>query len=203
MNARIKYSVLLVGVGIILAFLPFDASRSFRLRPSELLAKSVSEDHFVTVDQVARFLNNEDHTVQLIDLRSAVQFREFNIPGSINIPFSDFSNPVWEAYLNQKEMKNIFYGNGNQTAGYAWVISTGMGFENNFIMKGGLNEWFKTVMLSEFSGDKITPIENARFETRLNARKIFTQINSLPDSLKTQYFNSKRLKEKKLDGGCE
>jgi len=69
-------------------------------------------------------------------------------------------------------------------------------------MKGGLNEWFKTVMLSQYSGDKITATENALFENRLNARKAFTQINSLPDSLKTKFFNAKRLMQSKLDGGC-
>ncbi len=203
MNARIKYSVLLVGVGIILAFLPFNAVRSFQLRPGELLAKSVSEDHYFIVDQVARFLNNEDSTVQLIDLRSAQQFSECNIPGSINIPLSDLLNPMWEQTLNQKNVKIIFYGNGDQTANYAWTIATGLGYPNIYVMKGGLNEWFDTVMLSRFSGEKITPAENARFETRLNARKIFTQINSLPDSLKTQFFNAKRLTQSKLDGGCE
>jgi rhodanese-related sulfurtransferase len=203
MNARIKYSTLLLGVGIILAFLPFNAARSFQLKPSELLAKSVSGDIYFSVDQVARFLNSEDSTVQLIDIRSAAQFKDCNIPGSINIPFSDFSNPLWEGYLNQKKLKNIYYGNDDQTAGYAWTIATGMDYGNNFVMKGGLNEWFKTVMLTRFSGENITPAENARFENRLNARKIFTQINSLPDSLKTKYFNAKRLTESKLDGGCE
>ncbi|HZL11452.1 MAG TPA: rhodanese-like domain-containing protein [Prolixibacteraceae bacterium] len=203
MNTRIKYSILLLGVGLILAFLPFNANRSFQLRPSELLAQSVSESIYFSVDQVARFVNNEDSTVQLIDLRSSEQFKECNIPGSINIPFSDFTNPVWEGYLNQKDLKNIFYGNGDETTNYAWTIATGMGYANNYIMKGGLNEWFKTVMLSQFSGEQITPLENARFENRLNARKSFTQINSLPDSLKTQYFNAKRLTIAKLDGGCE
>lgn len=203
MNARIKYSVLLLGVGIILAFLPFDAVRSFQLKPRELLAQSVSGDSYFSVDQVARLINNEDSTVQLIDVRSPEEFKACNIPGSVNIPFSDFSNPVWEGYLNQKEVKNIFYGNGDQTACYAWTIATGLGYGTNFVMKGGLNEWFKTVMLSEFSGEKITPVENARFENRFRARKIFTQINSLPDSLKTLYFDAKRLTESKLDGGCE
>lgn len=203
MNARIKYSVLLIGVGIILAFLPFNAAKSFQLRPSELLAESVSNDRFFSVDQVARFLNNEDSTIQLIDVRSADEFKKFNIPGSINIPFADFSNPVWEGYLNQKKLKNIYYGNGDQTASYAWTIATGLGYGTNYVMNGGLNEWFKTVMLSQFSGEKITPPENALFENRFNARKIFTQINSLPDSLKTKYFNAKRLTASKLDGGCE
>lgn len=203
MDARIKYSVLLVGVGIILAFLPFNASKSFNLNVNELLTKSASENMYFSVDQVAHFVNSEDSTVQIIDLRSPEEFKECNIPGAINIPFSNLLNPVWEPTINQKEIKNIFYGNGDQTANYAWTIATGLGYPENYVMKGGLNEWFKTVMLSQFSGEKITPAENARFETRLNARKTFTELNSLPDSLKTRFFNAKRLTQSKLDGGCE
>ena len=203
MNARIRFSIMLIGVGIIMAFLPFSTAKLFHLEADELLSKSVSDEMYFSVDQVSRFINNEDTTYQLIDVRSAEQFKSFNIPGSINIPFSDFANPKWEAYLNQKGLKNIYYGNGDQTASYAWTISTGLGYGNNFIMKGGLNEWFKTVMLSQFEGENITPRENALFENRFNARKIFTQINSLPDSLKTHYFNAKHLQASKLDGGCE
>jgi len=202
MDARIRYSVLLVGLGIILAFLPFDAAQTFQLKSNELLSRSASEDMYFSVDQVARAVNSEDSTVQIIDVRSAKQFRECNIPSSINIPFDDLQNPMWEATLNQRKVKNILYGNGDQTASYAWTIVTGLGYPNNYVMKGGLNEWFRTVMLSHYSGEKITPAENARFENRLNARKAFTQINSLPDSLKTKFFNAKRLNQSKLDGGC-
>jgi len=202
MDARIKYSVLLVGVGIILAFLPFDAAQTFQLKSNELLARSASDSMYISVDQVARAVNSEDSTIQIIDVRSASQFRACNIPSSINIPFDDLQNPLWEATLNQKKVKNILYGNGDQTANYAWTIVTGLGYPNNYVMKGGLNEWFRTVMLSQYSGEKITPAENARFENRLNARKAFTQINSLPDSLKTKFFNAKRLNQSKLDGGC-
>lgn len=202
MDARIKYSVLLVGVGMILAFLPFDAAQTFQLKSNELLARSASDSMYISVDQVARAVNSEDSTVQIIDVRSATQFRACNIPSSINIPFDDLQNPLWEATLNQKKVKNILYGNGDQTANYAWTIVTGLGYPNNYVMKGGLNEWFHTVMLSQYSGEKITPAENARFENRLNARKAFTQINSLPDSLKTKFFNAKRLNQSKLDGGC-
>ena len=57
-------------------------------------------------------------------------------------------------------------------------------------------------MLTKFEGEKITPRENALFENRYKARDIFTQINSLPDSLKTKFFDAKRLQRSKLDGGC-
>lgn len=203
MDARIKYSLLLVGIGIILAFLPFNASDSFLLKSDELLSKSASKENYLVVDQVARMINKEDSTIQLIDLREAGQFKECNIPGSINIPFSDLLNPLWEGTFNQKGIKKIFYGNGDQTANWAWSIATGLGYKNNFVMKGGLNEWYKTVMLSQFKGEKITPLENALYETRFNARKAFTQINSLPDSLKSRYFKAKDIKQLKLDGGCQ
>lgn len=203
MNARIKISVILVGMGLILAFLPFNASRTFRLKPTELLSKSLSNEIYFTADQVARFVNNEDSTIQLIDLRSEKEYKVCNIPGSVNIPFEDLLNPDWQAYLNQPEMKIIFYGNGDLNANSAWTISSGLGYETCFVMKGGLNEWYKTVMLTQFSGEKITPRENAIFENRFKARKIFTEINSLPDSIKAQFMAEKRLKESQLDGGCE
>lgn len=203
MDARIKYSILLVSIGLIVAFLPSNTSESFHLKSDDLLNKSFSEEMWVSVDQVARYMNNEDSTVQIIDLRSSGQYRECNIPGSINIPCADLLNPLWEGTINQKEVKNIFYANDDQIACYAWTIATGLGYKNNFIMKGGLNEWFKTVMLSQFSGQKITPVENALFGNRMNARETFTQINSLPDSLKSGFFNAKRVKQSKLDGGCE
>lgn len=203
MNTRIKLSIFLVGAGILLAFLPYNAAKSFQLKPGELLEKANSSEIYFTVDQVARFINNEDSTVQLIDIRSEEAYNVCNIPGAINIPFADLLNPDWEGYINQTAVKNIFYGNGDQLSNSAWTVITGLGFENSFVMKGGLNEWYKTVMLSEFSGDKITPRENVLFENRFKARKTFTQINSLPDSLKTQFLAARRLKEAQLDGGCE
>lgn len=203
MNTRIKLSVFLVGAGILLAFLPFNAAKSFQLKPDELLEKANSNEIYFTVDQVARFVNTEDSTIQLIDIRSEEAYNVCNIPGAINIPFADLLNPDWEGYINQTAVRNIFYGNGDQLSNSAWTVVAGLGFENSFVMKGGLNEWYKTVMLSEFSGDKITPRENVLFENRFKARKTFTQINSLPDSLKTQFLAARRLKEAQLDGGCE
>jgi rhodanese-related sulfurtransferase len=203
MDARIKYSVLLVGVGIILAFLPFNPSNSFRLKADELLNRSVSEEMYFSVDQVARMVNSEDSTVQIIDLRDAEEFKICNIPGSINIPFNDLLNPQWEPVLNQKKVKNVLYSNDDQTANYAWTIVTGMDYPNIYAMKGGLNEWFKTVMLSQYSGEMITPAENARFENRSNARKTFTQINTrrwLRINLKIRnYEQTKKFKHRDPD----
>jgi len=203
MNARIQITVLLAGMGILLAFMPNPSSKKFKLKPAELLTKSASDEIYFSVDEVARFMNNEDSTIQLIDIRSPEEFRKCNIPGSVNIPFEDLLNPNWSGYFNQKNIRTVFYGNSDQNANVVWTIATGLGYHNFCVMKGGLNEWYKTVMFTRFEGEKITPRENALFENRYRARTVFTQINSLPDSLKTKYFDAKRLQQSKLDGGCE
>lgn len=201
MNTRVKISVLLIGLGVLLAFIPGGNGKTFRLKPGELVEKTAQEKLF-TVDEVARFVNNEDSTVQIIDVRSEDEFMACNIPGSVNIPLEKLTESGLENMLTSKNVRTIFYSNDDLLASMALTTATGMGTDNVFVMKGGLNEWFQTVMLSEYSGETITARENALFENRFKARAAFNQFNSLPDSLKTKYFDAKRLQQKKLDGGC-
>ena len=142
-------------------------------------------------------------TVRIIDLRSPEEFRSFNIPGSINLPYREFLTNDPGSILNNKDLSYILYSNGDFDSNYAIVLAKGMNIKNVFVMKGGLNEWFRTVMNSSFTGTRITARENALFETRTRARNMFTEINSLPDSLKQKFFEAKHLAVKKLDGGCE
>jgi rhodanese-related sulfurtransferase len=203
MNMREKFSVLLLFLGLILALLPLSGNRSFVLKPDKLLSEITGSNPHFTVDQVARFIVLEDSTVQLIDLRSPEEFKNFNIPGSVNIPYKELLDKDPSVFPGSIDMKKIFYSNGDFDSNFAVVIAAGLGYKNNYTMKGGLNEWFITIMNSEFKGEKISARENALFETRTKARKLFTEINSLPDSLKLKMLKSRHFDPKKLDGGCE
>jgi rhodanese-related sulfurtransferase len=203
MNARINISVVLLLLGLILVFLPPEGKYTLRTRPGELLYELMNKETEFTVDQVARFIVSEDSSIQLIDLRSVEEFHQCNIPGSVNIPYRGLLTSDLESILSREYVRTIFYSNDDLKSNYALVIARGLGYRNNYTMKGGLNEWFNTVMHSEFRGDKITPRENALFEIRTKAKKIFTEINSMPDSLKARYFSLRRIEATKLDGGCE
>ena len=203
MNTREKFSVGLLSLGFILALLPLSANRSFTVKPQKLLSEVLNEKTFFTVDQVARFVISDDSTVQIIDLRSPEEFRSVNIPGSINVPYDELLNNDHGSFLNNGNIKNIFYSNGDFDSNFALVTARGLNYKNTYVMKGGLNEWFNTVMNSSFSGERISARENALFETRTRARKLFTEINSLPDSLKLKFIEAKHIAAKKLDGGCE
>jgi rhodanese-related sulfurtransferase len=203
MNAREKLSAVLLSLGLILALLPLSSNRSFNVNPGNLLKEATDQNTYLTADQVARFIASEDNTIQLIDVRSQEEFRNFSIPGSLNVPYNEFLNNDPARFLNNRKTKYIFYSNGDLYSNYAIIIARGLKYNNTYVMKGGLNEWFSTVMNSSFTGERISARENALFESRTRARKMFTEINSLPDSLKQKFIDSKRIAAKKLDGGCE
>ena len=203
MNTRVKFSIILLGLGLILALLPLSGSRSFTVNPKKLLSEVLDNSTYFTVDQVAKFMVFEDSSVQIIDLRTPEEFRTLNIPGSINVPYSKLLDNDPGSFLNNGKTRNIFYSNGDFDSNYAIAIVRGLNFSNTYVMKGGLNEWFNTVMNSNFTGERISARENALFETRTRARKMFNEMNSMPDSLKMKFIRSKHIAAKKLDGGCE
>jgi rhodanese-related sulfurtransferase len=200
---RAKFSIVLLCLGLILAFLPRSGNSSFSVRPQNLLSEMMDNSTYYSVDQVARFVVAEDSTVQVIDLRTPEEFRRLNIPGSINLPYNTFIDRNPASILNNGKTRNIFYSNGDFDSNYALAISRGLNIKNTYVMKGGLNEWYNTIMNSSFTGEKITARENALFEARTRAKKMFTEMNSLSDSLKAKFFQTKHLTAKKLDGGCE
>ena len=203
MNTREKISVILMCLGIILALLPLTGSRSFMVKPQKVLAEALDEKSWFTVDQVARFVTSEDTSVLLIDLRSPAEFSELNIPGSVNIPYGQFIDIAPGTIPGTGNMKNILYSNGDIDANNAYVIAKGLKINNIYVMKGGLNEWFNTVINSRFTGERISARENALYENRKKAAIMFSEINSLPDSLKRRYYEARHVAAKKLDGGCE
>jgi rhodanese-related sulfurtransferase len=200
---RKKITVILLLSGLVLALLPLTANRSFMVKPEKLLSEVLNSDVSFTVDQVARMIVNEDSTIRLIDLRPPEEFKKLSIPGSVNVPYNDFIKSDLYTYMNDRNTRNIFYSNSGIYSNYAMVYARGMGYKNSYVMEGGLSEWFNTVMESKFTGERISARENALYETRTKAAQLFTQINSMPDSLKAVFMAANKFSANKLDGGCE
>lgn len=203
MKIRKELSVLLLLLSLILALLPISPNRSFTTKPDKLLSDVLTKDVSFTADQVAEFIVREDSTVQLIDLRPSEEFRKQTIPGAVSIPYDEFIKEDPEIWLGNKKIRNIFYTTGDREADFALVYARGLGYYNSYVMEGGIRKWIKTVIETKFTGERITARENALFETRRRAGEMFAELNSLPDSLKTKYLESRKFSAKKLDGGCE
>lgn len=203
MNTLKQLSISFIILSLALVLIPGSGNYSFFEDSGNLSASLFNQDVYISVDRVARYMLAEDSTVQLIDLRDPAEFNTLNIPGAMNIPLDQFFDLRPETFLYNDDIKYIYYSNGDIESAYALALSRGMGYKNCFAMKGGLNAWFETIMYSSFSGKSISPRENAIYETRTRAKRFFTEINSLPDSLRLQYAESRRQAERDLDGGCE
>jgi rhodanese-related sulfurtransferase len=203
MEARKILTVVLLGLGIILAILPLTSRPSFRGNPEKVLAACLDESKYLTADEVARLVVADDSMTRLIDVRSPEEYRASCLPGAINIPLERFLNEDLSSLPGGVRERNVLYSNGDLDAAYALSVAEGLHYKGFLAMKGGLNEWHRTVMNSVFTGERITARENALFETRARAGKLFKDLNSMPDSLKIKYLAERQGEAKKLDGGCE
>ncbi len=146
MKARVILSISIVGLGLIIAAVPQNTTHPYKLTASELLEEVKGRQQFYSPDELADKLISKDPSIQLIDVRDQDDFEKFSLPGAINIPLSDLLNEQYADVLNQDVKMNILYSNGTIEANQAWMITRQLGYENNFVLEGGLNNWVETIM---------------------------------------------------------
>lgn len=200
---RKKVSLFLFLWGLILAVLPLTGNRSFSMKPETLINQVLDPGLTYSVDEIAKLIVNEDSTIRLIDLRPHEEYSKANIPGSVNVPYEQFISEDPDMYLNEREIKVILYSSDDYDSNYTLVYCRGLGYDNAYVMEGGLKEWTATIMGSRFTGSRITARENAIYEVRAKASRIYNEINALPDSLRAGRLTSAKFSARKLDGGCE
>jgi rhodanese-related sulfurtransferase len=203
MNPRIQISVLLLALSIFLLFFTVRENERFRVKPAALADWASTDTSAIPVDGVVRFLINETPGILLVDVREESTFRSVSLPGAINIPLGRISSLEYRELLNDRSGRRIFYSNGDDLSTAALTIAAGLGYQNCYRMEGGLNAWFEQVMNASFSGERLSARENALLTNRFEARRLFAQYNSLPDSLKAGIFAARQMERRKLDGGCE
>lgn len=201
-SMRIKISALLIVTAAILAFIPMKEKYSLHGNAGELLVSAIDEHSFFSADQFAKAVAHNDSTLLYLDLRSKHDFDQYSIPGSVNIPYPDFLKADLES-LMKSGLEILFIAEDDYWSNYAFVLSQGLGYHDCKVLKGGLNEWKKTMASISFSGERISARENAVFENRYKAARIVNEYNELPDSAKMQFRKAKEIERKKLDGGCE
>ncbi|MDF1546978.1 MAG: rhodanese-like domain-containing protein [Bacteroidales bacterium] len=216
-NAPIKKRYYIVSgivllLGLILLFLPFKKNRS-KVSPENLLLAISNEDRFYSPDKVAKLIISEDPSIQLIDVRTPEEFAAFSLPGAINIPLSALLDKdekgyyLWEGYLNQKIKTIVLYSNGSVYANQAWMLTKRLNFKNNYVLKGGLNSFFKTIIKAEKPLNSAPESEQELYQFRKAAAMFFggggsVDVSPSPESQPIQNLPPKKKKEKAQSGGC-
>lgn len=200
-------ALILVPLGIIIAAVPADRTKQFRLTADELLQEAGAGAQFISPDVVADMLVKKDPSLQLIDVRTPEEFDAYSLPGAINIPLSNLLSDEYSDILNQEAKMNVFYSNGSVFANEAWMITRQLGYENNYVLEGGLNYWFGNI-LSPTAPSQTSPDEEfAKYDFRKSAAAalggggVVATESSAPSVKAVRPAVTARAK-KKPSGGC-
>ena len=203
MKTRVILAIVLVSLSAIATILPQKKNSSTQLTAEELLQEINLGTYKISPDQLTEIIVNQDPSYMLIDLRSPEEYEKFTLPGAISIPFDSLFTDNWIAYIDQDLRKNLFFTNGSTLSGSALILSRQKGFKNNFVLDGGLNGWFDTVLNAnppQNSSDNETLI---LYQRRLAAQQFFKGGESLPKA--DVQINLKPIpvkKKKMVQGGC-
>lgn len=146
MKPRIILAAFIIPLGLIIAAVPQNTTKPYKLTAEQLLAEANNRSQYIAPDVIADMIVKKDPALQLIDVRSQDEFEKYNLPGSINIPLIDLLSDKYTDVLNQDIKMNVFYSNGTITANEAWMITRQLGYKNNYVLEGGLNYWFEVIM---------------------------------------------------------
>jgi rhodanese-related sulfurtransferase len=203
MNARVILSILVIVLGGMAAILPDAQNNSLELNEKQLHQELLNESHYIAIDELVDLLVNQDPSVQLIDLRSPEDFSKDALPGAMNIPFDSILSENYVYFLDQTAVRNILYSGTAKEATEGWMITRQKGFRNNYVLKGGLNQWKKDILNPEYPGSSASEEEFELYEKRSAARQYFTgsETTRKPKNI-TPLIPIQRKTKKKVQGGC-
>jgi len=138
-------AVLLIVMALGLVILP-KKKEVKETNPKALLATLTQKSRFLSVDLVTQRIIENDPTLMLIDLRPSDQFKAFALPGAINIPPDSLLSEAVKKLLNQPGIDKILYANSDLLPEKAWLLGTRYSINRLYILKGGLNEWYNTII---------------------------------------------------------
>lgn len=207
MKPRTLLALFVIPMGLIIAAVPQNKTKPYKLTAEELLGEVNSRTQYITPETVADMLVKKDPALRLIDVRSQDEFEKFSLPGSVNIPVTDLLSDQYSDILNQDVKMNIFYSNGSLTANEAWMITRQLGYNNNFVLEGGLNYWFEAILNPQKPVSTSSDEEFAKYDFRKSAGAALGgggAVQSAPDQGTSAAKPAIKAvgKKKKAAGGC-
>lgn len=201
-------AMFIIPMGLIIAAVPANKTKPYKLTADQLLEEVNTKTQYVTPEVVADMIVSKDPVLRLIDVRSQEEFEKFSLPDAINIPIADLLSDQNTDILNQDIKMNVFYSNGTITANEAWIITRQLGYTNNFVLEGGLNYWFDSILNPQKPASTSSDEEFAKYDFRKSAGMalggggVVTTTTSETGTLAAKPAVKPVAKKKRAAGGC-
>lgn len=175
-----------------------------QIKPNDLLWEMIQPTRYVTTDQIAKMIIQKDPSLELIDVRSANEYNEFTLPNAIHIPLDSILNSANKIYFGIRGMNVVFISNDDIKADQAWVISKRLGYQSMYVMKGGLNRWYETILDPQQPPETAPKTDFEMYAFRKGAQLYFTgaQVETTSTEKKDKLTIQRKRKASVASGGC-
>lgn len=182
-----------------------------------LLSNTINPERYISTDELAERIINQDPSLLLIDIRDKNDFNEFTLTNAINIPLRNILDKDYEPYLNQDAYDVILFSNDNFYSDQAWILCTRLGYKNLHVLEGGLNSWYHTIINPKQPSEGMAYKEFELYSSRKAASMYFgvaypekiKKAPSIKPTISTAKPNQpkkvivkKKKKKTPIEGGC-
>jgi len=182
------------------------------IKPEELLSNAISPERYISTDELANKIINQDPSFIMIDVRNETEFNKYSIPNSINIPLKKLLDEDAIGYLNQNQYDVIFISNDHFYSDQAWVLCNRLDYKNLRVLKGGINNWYLTIINPTKPTENMPAEDFELYSFRKSASMFFGVV--YPEQLKVEkkpevkkvtpkkVIPIKKKKKMPVEGGC-
>ena len=180
------------------------------ITPELFVKNMLSTERYINTDELADRMVNQDPSLLLVDTRNTEEFEKYSLPNAINIPLSQIFSKELNPYLGQDIYDVVLFSNDNFTAEEAWLIGNRMGYQRLYVLDGGLNTWFETIIQPEFPKETMSREAYDLYAFRKAAGKYFgVAIDTLEIEMEVKkaaapkkVVTKPKKKKKMPEGGC-
>lgn len=170
-------AMLLTSLLAIYIFLPSERSSSLaENHPKRLSMEWTENRHLVSAEKATFDIMRGNDNVVFIDLRDQEQYRRFTLPGAINIPPENILDRTYRSFFREDKRDKVFFGNGSSLSTKAWITARRAGYDNVYLLDGGLNRMFDMIFIDNDTLSVDSPrLYNFSSRFAKKARRFFTE----------------------------
>ncbi len=183
-------------LGLVLAVLPDRETRLLANASDEIFQKE-NPVKLMTADELAFRILDRDPSLQIIDVRDAVEFSKMSLPGAVNISLQSMFGKEWRGLLAQPRKKKVFFANNEADAVRAATLAGVLGYKNVRVLQGGFEGFTQTILNAELPLRELTRGEADTYRFRLKASPQLATLIRERDQPKFV-----EVRAKKIQGGC-
>lgn len=124
----------------------YNANTCTNINPKGLLLEAISTHRYISADDLTTKIVGEDPSFVFVDLRNVTQFKSFTLPKAINIPFKQVMDEKHQSFFANDDYTIVLFSNGTVISDQVWSILRRKSYTNIMVLKGGLNEFYTSIL---------------------------------------------------------